>query len=162
MDEILRQAFAHNRWANQTLLAACRLLGDEQLGTAGAGAFGSILQTWNHLLASEAGYIPRDTGERPAWTDDEQEVGIDMLDARAVEAGEAWQRVLALELDPARPLLLDSGSYQAELFVPVVQALQHGNVHREQVSAMLTAHGVEPPDIDVWAYAEATGHAGPR
>ncbi len=44
----------------------------------------------------------------------------------------------------------------------VVQALHHGNAHREQICAILTGLGIEPPDIQVWAYAEATGHARER
>jgi len=32
-------------------------------------------------------------------------------------------------------------------------------VHREQICSILTALGLEPPDLQVWAYAEATGHS---
>jgi hypothetical protein len=31
--------------------------------------------------------------------------------------------------------------------VLVVQALHHGNAHREQISSILTGFGIEPPDI---------------
>ena len=41
----------------------------------------------------------------------------------------------------------------------VIQALHHGNAHREQICVVLTGLGIEPPDIQAWAYAEATGHA---
>jgi len=46
--------------------------------------------------------------------------------------------------------------------VLIVQALHHGNAHREQICAILTGFGIEPPDIQAWAYAEATGHARER
>jgi len=53
-------------------------------------------------------------------------------------------------------LLGAPGTYS---FVPIAQALHHGNVHREQICSVLTTLGLEPPDLQVWAYAEATGHA---
>jgi uncharacterized damage-inducible protein DinB len=40
--------------------------------------------------------------------------------------------------------------------VIVAQAFHHGNAHREQICAVLTGLGVEPPDIQPWAYAWAT------
>jgi uncharacterized damage-inducible protein DinB len=43
--------------------------------------------------------------------------------------------------------------------VLVIQALHHGNPHREQICAILTGLGIEPPDIQARAYAEATDHA---
>jgi uncharacterized damage-inducible protein DinB len=39
----------------------------------------------------------------------------------------------------------------------MVQAINHATEHREQISSMLTALGVTPPDLDGWAYGEATG-----
>jgi uncharacterized damage-inducible protein DinB len=59
-------------------------------------------------------------------------------------------------------IILDQGAYEAEQSVLLVQALHHGNAHREQICAVLTGLGIEPPDIQAWSYAEGTGHARER
>jgi hypothetical protein len=40
-----------------------------------------------------------------------------------------------------------------------MQALHHVSVHGEQVRACLAAMGVEPPDLQPWAYADETGRS---
>ena len=40
--------------------------------------------------------------------------------------------------------------------VRIAQSVQHGTDHRSQVCTALTSFGIEPPDIDVWAYARAS------
>jgi hypothetical protein len=46
--------------------------------------------------------------------------------------------------------------------VLIAQALYHGTAHREQICAILTGFGLEPPDVQVWAYADATGRGRER
>jgi uncharacterized damage-inducible protein DinB len=164
MREILLEAFRHNAWATKQLLAACRGLPQEQLtlpGTA-AGTDRGILAILNHITQSDRGYASR-RGDRPDWVDNEEDTtDLDELERRADENAQAWERFLSQPLDPTRLIVLDQGAYEAEQSVLLVQALHHGNAHREQVSAILTGLGVEPPDIQAWAYAEATGHARER
>jgi len=38
-----------------------------------------------------------------------------------------------------------------------VQVINHAHEHREQICSMLNALGVTPPDMDGWAFGEATG-----
>ena len=160
MDELLRDAFRHNAWANKRLIMFCSDLRSAQLDTKIQGTYGSILETLNHIVASDAGYLPRPKVARPSWAgDDENVVGLEVLDARADEAGSLWEAYLADPLDAAHPLQLDQGAYEAQSSVPVVQALHHGNVHREQVCAILTSLGLEPPDLQAWTWAEETGRA---
>jgi len=164
MREILLEAFRHNAWATKQLLAACRGLPQEQLtlpGTA-AGTDRGILAILNHITQSDRGYASR-RGDRPDWVDNEEDAtDLDELERRADENAQVWERFLSQPLDPTRLIVLDQGAYEAEQSVLLVQALHHGNAHREQVSAVLTGLGVEPPDIQAWAYAEATGHARER
>jgi uncharacterized damage-inducible protein DinB len=163
VNELLLEAFRHNVWATKQLLAFCRGLPDEQLTSPGTATYGSILQTFNHLIHSDAGYVPRlDGSERPTWVDSADSVGLDELEARVDETAQRWQRLLTEPVDAKRLLVLDRGAYEAELSVLVVQALHHGNAHREQICSILTGFGIEPPDIQAWAYAEATGHARER
>jgi uncharacterized damage-inducible protein DinB len=164
MKEIMLEAFRHHAWANKQLLATCRGLPHEQLrlpGTA-AGTDRGILAILNHITQSDRGYASR-RGERPAWVENEEDAAdLDELERRADENAEVWDRFLSQPLEASKRIVLDQGAYEAEQSVLVVQALHHGNAHREQVCAVLTGLGIEPPDVQAWAYAEATGHARER
>jgi uncharacterized damage-inducible protein DinB len=164
MQEILLEAFRHHAWASKQLLAACRGLPHEQLrlpGTA-AGTDRGILAIFNHLTQADRGYVSR-RGERPDWVEHEEDsADLDELERRADENAQVWERFLAQPLEASKRIMLDQGAFEAEQSVLVVQALHHGNAHREQISAVLTGLGIEPPDIQAWAYAQATGHAWER
>jgi uncharacterized damage-inducible protein DinB len=164
MKEILLEAFRHHAWANKQLLAACRGLPSEQLtlpGTA-AGTDRGILAILNHITQSDRGYVSR-RGERPDWAENEADTAdLDELERRADENAQVWERFLSQPLDATKLIILDQGAFEAEQSVLLVQALHHGNAHREQISAVITGLGIEPPDLQAWAYAEATGHARER
>jgi uncharacterized damage-inducible protein DinB len=164
MQEILLEGFRHHAWANKQLLAACRGLPHVQLrlpGTA-AGTDRGILAILNHIVRSDRGYASR-RRERPAWVENEEDTAdLVELERRAEENAEVWERFLTQPLEATKLIMLDQGAYEAEQSVLVVQALHHGNAHREQICAVLTGLGIEPPDIQAWAYAEATGHARER
>jgi len=160
MEELLLEAFRHNAWANKTLIAYCRNLTPDQLQATTGGTYGGILATLNHLVASDAGYLPRIKVKRPDWAGDDEHIeGLDVLDARVDEAAKLWEGYLADPLDSRHLLSLDNGAYEAQASVPIVQALHHANVHREQVSSVITSLGLEPPDLSVWAFGEATGRS---
>lgn len=160
MDELLLEAFRHNTWATKQLLGFCRNLTPDQLKATPPGTYGNILEVLNHIIYSESGYLPRIKVIRPAWSGEETEISdFDELERRVDELAPLWERYLADPLPAKLVLSLDEGAYEAESFVPIAQALHHGNSHREQICAIITALGKQPPDLQVWAYAEATGHA---
>jgi uncharacterized damage-inducible protein DinB len=163
MNETLHDAFRHNSWATKQLLAACRGLSTEQLTLPAGESFGSILATFNHLILSDAGYVRRFAKSVPAWwvTRDESS-DLDQLAMRVDETAQLWEQVLAVPLDAEQVIIMDEGTYEAHAGVVIAQALHHGNAHREQICAMLTRFGLEPPDVQVWAYAEATGRGRER
>lgn len=157
MNEALYEAFRHSAWATKTLIAACRDLSVEQL-TRPAPGFGSILATLNHFLLSDAGYAAILTGDRPAWATDGNEThDFDQLEARVDETASLWEQLLAEPLDAERLLILEDGAYECYAGVVVAQALHHANAHREQICACFTGIGIQPPDVQPWAYADATG-----
>jgi len=51
----------------------------------------------------------------------------------------------------------DGSETRAPFGIRLAQALHHGTDHRSQVCTALTTLGIEPPNIDVWAYGEAVG-----
>ena len=67
--------------------------------------------------------------------------------------------LLAEDLDPDTDIPeIDNGmEIHSPIGVRLAQVVHHGTDHRSQVCTALTGLGVTPPDIDVWAYARATG-----
>jgi len=54
----------YNRWANLRLIDACLALTPEQLATGAPGVYGSIYDTFVHIIRSEASYYRRLSGVR--------------------------------------------------------------------------------------------------
>jgi uncharacterized damage-inducible protein DinB len=160
MDELLLEAFRHNAWATKQLLAFCRSLTTEQLAATAPGTYGSILATFNHMISADAGYLPRPKITRPTWSDDEHDTSdLRQLEARVDETARLWEQYLADPLDAKYLLSLDQGTFECQSFIPIVQALHHGNAHREQICSIVTALGFEPPDLQAWEYGWVTGRA---
>jgi len=44
----------------------------------------------------------------------------------------------------------------------VAQVVQHGTDHRSQVCTALSSFGLTPPEVDLWAFGEATGRTRPE
>lgn len=162
MNGALLETFRHNSWATRQLLAFCRDLSEEQLAASATGTYGSIRATFNHIVLSEGRYLRRLAGDAPAWVDHADEAELDELAAWTEEAGQRWARFLSEPVDAERVVVVDDGALEVRAGVIVAQALHHGNAHREQICAVLTTLGVEPPDIQPWAYAWATGRMWER
>jgi uncharacterized damage-inducible protein DinB len=154
----LEDAFRHNAWATVRLIDACAALTLEQLATDVPGTYGSIHRTLHHLVDSDTWYLSFFREEVIVQMDDELR---ELPELRAaIEAnGVLWLEVLADEPDPDRQIEdLDGDTrYLAPVGVRLAQVVQHGTDHRSQVCTALTLLGVEPPDIAVWAYGDATG-----
>jgi uncharacterized damage-inducible protein DinB len=151
-------AFRHNAWATVRLIDACAALTPEQLATDIPGTYGSIHRTLHHLVDSDTWYLSFFRDGVIVQMDDEL---AELSELRAgIEAnGELWLEVLADAPDPDRQIEdLDGDTrYLAPVGVRLAQVVQHGTDHRSQVCTALTLLGVEPPDIAVWAYGDATG-----
>jgi uncharacterized damage-inducible protein DinB len=65
--------------------------------------------------------------------------------------------VLAVPFDTERVIVVDQGAHATRAGIFLAQAINHANHHREQVCAILTGLGLEPPDIQAWEYAWRTG-----
>ena len=155
-ETILVKLFEHNNWANAQIIQACFALNDEQLDAEPQPATkGSIRRTLVHLVASQQGYLSLLTlpiearhDARPAFAELQEVASI---------SGEG---LLALARDePSKHLntqLQTTDGYLVEPWVVMVQAINHATEHREQISSMLSALGVTPPDLDGWAYGEVT------
>jgi uncharacterized damage-inducible protein DinB len=160
----LKEAFRHHAWATRQLLAFCTQPRPAQLSdpraTPLAGDHGSILETLDHIVCTDGGYLGALTGHRPAWAH-ERGLSSDLGElALWVDEAEAlWMDFLSLPDDPARKVFLDGGAYETHAAIVTAQALHHGSAHREQVCAMLRDFGLNPPEVQPWDFADATGRS---
>lgn len=116
---------------------------------------GSIRLTLLHLVASQQGYLALLTLSVEARPD--VPATFAELQESASISGEGLLSLARGE--PSRPLktqLQTTDGYFVEPWVVMVQAIDHATEHREQISRMLSALGITPPDLDGWTYEEVT------
>jgi len=160
----LKETFRHHAWATRQLLAFCAQLPPEQLSEPRpaplAEVHGSILETFDHIVCADGGYLGSLTGHRLAWAH-ERGLSADLKElASSVDRAEAlWMDLLSGPDDGMRTVLLDAGTYETHAAVVIAQALHHGNAHREQICAILRDFGLDPPDLQPWEFADTTGRA---
>jgi uncharacterized damage-inducible protein DinB len=163
MNDGLTDGFRHHIWATRQVMALCRGLTDDQLRSNATGTFGSMIDTFWHLISSDASYYARLAGEDPAWdrrADDapslDQMAGyLDDLDAR-------WNRFLEIPFDAERTFAInweDGSVRDVPAGVVLMQALHHGTEHRAHICTILSSLGIEIPDLGLWDWAEATNRA---
>lgn len=157
---VLQELVRHNTWANRWLIAFCDKLDPVALEWTTSGTYGSIHATIQHTVLAEEGYVWRlkEKGPRPAA--DPTLLSLMELDGRAQAVGDELVSYLGHDWDPlgSREGQSPEGvvfAIQADVFV--LQYLHHGNEHRAHVCTILGAHGVEPPEVSVWEFAEQTG-----
>lgn len=155
---LLRDAFAHHLWATERLLDACADLSSDRLTTPAPGTYGSIIDTLRHLVASDGWYLSF-FREGAVEIDEKADVSLDELRSAITSNGAGWTELLAGDIDPDADIVeVDEGwELHSPTSLRLAQVLHHGTDHRSQVCTALTSLGVTPPDIDVWAYARATG-----
>ncbi len=155
---LLGDAFAHHIWATERLIDECAALTPAQLKTPAPGTYGSIIDTLRHLVASDCWYLSFFPGEHTA-VDEEAEVSLAELRSATTSNGTAWLELLAGDLDADADVVeLDNGwEIHSPVGVRLAQVIHHGTDHRSQVCTALTSLGVTPPEVDVWAFARATG-----
>lgn len=157
MNDIVRYMFRHNTWATLELIEFCRQLSDEELATSGTGSYGTLLETLNHIVAPETNYLQRLSGVQYDWLESDEVLDLDTLEEKITETLEGWEEYLNREIDPEEVYLVDDGEYAVRAGVIITQAIHHGNHHREQVCAILTGLGYQPPDIQSWEFGHKTG-----
>jgi uncharacterized damage-inducible protein DinB len=156
---VLEPAISHHIWATLRLLDACGRLDPDQLDTAAAGTYGSIVDTLRHLVEADAAYLELlSGGTTPRVEADDMTVA----ELGAVMAGHApgWASVVEAAVDPDAMVVRhrdDGSESHAPLGIRLAQVLHHGSDHRSQVCTALTTLGIEPPAIDVWDYAADEG-----
>lgn len=156
---ILDDAFGHHVWATIQVIDACLSLDPAQLDTTVPGTYGSIIETLRHTVGGDWGYLDALTGGGLTEID-ETTMDLAALRAQMIAHGPAWTALIAGDLDPDTDVVRhrdDGTDSHAPLGIRIAQVLHHGTDHRSQVCTALTNLGVEPPEIDVWDYADKDG-----
>ena len=94
---LLGDAFAHHIWATERLIDACAALTPEQLRTPAPGTYGSIIDTFRHLVRSDSWYLSFFRDEPTAPIDEKAEMGLAELRSVMTRNGTAWMELLAGE-----------------------------------------------------------------
>ena len=159
LNAVLRDPIRHNIWATKSLIGFCRDrdLTAEQLEATGLGTYGTILATLGHIVRCDGSYVRR-IADRPLdFVDSREPPDLDALERWNDEAGALWEQLLTVPIDVEHVIVIDNGTRKTRVGIFLAQAINHANHHREQVCAILTGCGIEPPDIQAWEYAWATG-----
>lgn len=153
----LVQFVHYNHWANQQLLMICTNLGDDLLTASIPGTYGSIRETFRHLLQAEAGFLQRIHGSGPQpvfrWEDDPSLAQIATFATHVAEAFlDTIQRI------PPTQHVHEEGNgwifdYHARLIF--MSLCYHGIAHRTDITTFLSSRGVALPELDIWAYQSA-------
>jgi uncharacterized damage-inducible protein DinB len=155
----LDDALGHHVWATLRLFDVCSSLEPEQLVTPIAGTYGSVLDTLRHLVGADSWYLHVLSGGRVEPID-EEEMSLGDLRSLMEARGAEWRNVLTDAPEAATDITVtrdDGTQSHAPAGIRMSQVVHHGTDHRSQICTALTLLGVEPPDIDVWAFGELDG-----
>jgi uncharacterized damage-inducible protein DinB len=157
---MLDDAFAHHIWATERLIDTCEALDPQQLDAGAPGTYGTIHRTLHHLVESDRWYLRfHEPDQKLGAIEEEPPLSLPELRTEWSRNGEAWTQVIANQTDPEADSAEqgDGWVFHAPVAFRLAQVIHHGTDHRSQVCTILSTLGIEPPEIDVWAYGEATG-----
>ena len=168
MTDMLLRQMRHDVWATDRLIAHLRPLSAAQLELTATGTFGTIRRTLAHIVSADEGYLVRllgavlhDTPFTVASDADLDEIashlghvkdGVERLLGRGSFDGD---RVIA-DTPLRRP---DQPRFEMAAWVPAAQFVYHGVDHRSQIDTILSTHGLETLDMQVWPFARELGAA---
>lgn len=161
-----QQLYRFNRWANRTIVDACRELAPDQLAADCVGTYGRLDRTLAHLAAAEAGYVHRLTDEPRVLEWDDEAAGAPPSVATVAAALEqTGARLIGLAATiPDDFVASYVNGYGDQVHRPgwllLAQSVDHAREHRSHIATILTQLGIRPPDIDVWSFDEAGADAG--
>lgn len=153
MSSILVHLLRHNRWANRMVVERCEQLSQAQLDATVEGTYGSIRDTLTHLIRAEAGYVFRLTDRPRVFGREDAYPGAGRISELLAETGAVLEEVAAsLGVEETVDITTDEGTATVPAFVILLQAANHGTDHRGHIATILTQLGIEPPEVDFWAY----------
>jgi len=161
MNTPLAEMLRYNKWANLILFEACRTLSDEHIDAPLPGASGSVRELLLHIAGGQQTFVLRTTGRqhegelqrRSPWPCFEA-----LLDVLTRTSDELIAIAAGLDTDREVDLPFLTKVYRYPVGFFLTHAMAHGAVHRTEITLTLAHIGVEPPDLDGWAYGAAAGY----
>lgn len=151
------ELFQYHHWANQELMVICMGLSDEIITASNPGSYGSIRETFAHILKAEISFLIRIHGIYPEpdfrWEDNPS-----LSQMAAYESALNNALLDTLQNVPTTQNVHEEGDgwtfdYQARLiFMSVVY---HGIAHRTDITTVLNDKGISLPEVDIWGYCSA-------
>jgi uncharacterized damage-inducible protein DinB len=154
---MLRQ-MRHDVWATKKLLEHCRAVTKDQLQISAPGTYGTIQKTFAHIVRANEGYLNTYGLMPQPFLEAADTTPLDEIASRLARVSDAVEQLFkSKDLDFDRRLHDERRKADLDLWVPLAQFSHHGSDHRSQIGTILTLHGLEAPELDVWAYAVAEG-----
>ena len=150
----LTTIFSHHLWANLRLIEGCAELTGEQLDATIPGAYGTLRETLEHFVTSEQSYFSRiSTGQPSGRAQDAPPLTMAEMMESVRKSGSgliAW----AAKVQAADTVQInwDGALLDVPKSIILTQVINHATEHRKQIKATLTQLGIEPPDLQSWAY----------
>lgn len=150
----LTTLFSHHLWTNLKLFERCQALDRTQLEAARPGAYGTIFETMQHIVTAEQSYFSRiSTGQRKSRPQDAPPMTMaEMLDSLRTTGAGLIEWALKVQGDDTVGVDWDGTPRDLPKTILLTQAINHATEHREQIKAILTEIGIEPPSLDGWTY----------
>ncbi len=156
--EIIRTLYAYNDWANRQLLGTATLVAAIDYKRDFGQSWGSIHDTFTHLLSSDMLWFNRWKGHSPLAapnTDQFSSLGLlrsrweSLMDERRAYISGLTADDLASEIRYRET----KGTPQSEaLWQLLMHVVNHGTDHRSHLAIMMTELGHQPPALDFVYY----------
>lgn len=152
--DTLTTLFSHHLWANLRLLEHCKSLTSDQLSASIPGSYSSIYETWHHIVTSEQSYFSRiSTGKPYVRPADAPPITMDEMAEvlRATGTG-LIEWASKVQADDTVEVNWEGTPRDVPKTIILTQIINHATEHREQIKAIMTEIGIEPPDLQGWQY----------
>lgn len=155
--DTLTTLYSHHLWANLLLFEQCATLSSEQLAAKIPGSFGTIAETLQHIVLAEQSYFSRiSTGKRLPRPEDAPALTMaEMLDSLRKTGNGLIEWASKVGAEDVVEIDWDGTIRHVPKTILLTQVINHATEHREQIKAILTEIGIEPVDLQGWAYFEA-------
>jgi uncharacterized damage-inducible protein DinB len=162
VSKALADCLRYNRWANLTLIDACRGLTEEQFDARATRSSRSVRELLQHVVGSELTFVLRTKGRQHEGESRHVEAGwpgLDVLHEVGASSSDDLIAIAAgLDEDELVALPYQGKSYEYPKSFFLLHALEHGVEHRTEIKVTLALIGIETPDLDGWFYAPAAGY----
>ncbi|HYH12875.1 MAG TPA: DinB family protein [Thermomicrobiales bacterium] len=147
--------YRHHWWSNLTLIDFLASLTDEQLAYTAPGVYGDPLSTIRHIVSSDADYVRiiPDAPDVPQIAQEGPFGGWEEVRSVAEAADTALISYVDGLTEDASFVDIDDGeAFELTRSFLLAQIIHHATEHRSQIRSVLSSHGVEAPEISVWAW----------